>query len=718
MISLFPPCLALLLWLTLIEEKSAAIVNCGGIPPLINGKVHVINTTYGSRVNFTCQDGYNLTGASSAVCLANNTWSNQMPRCTSLCGSWNIYDGSCYQFYSISISWYIAIHLCQAENAFLVTINNLEENEFIRRLSRNRAVWIGLNDISKEGQFVWESESKSSFRRWAPHEPNDKGSEDCVHMRADASDWNDLTCYSHFPYVCERAYRCVSLKAPLNGNITKHGVTAGSMASFTCNEGYSLIGTTSVTCQMNYLWSNNAPTCRIVDCGGLPLLVNGKVHIINTTYGSRVSFTCQNGYNLTGASSAICLANGTWSEEMPSCISPVCYDWTVFNYSCYKFYDHPAQLEFAESICRNHSGHLTSINSDDENEFLSTLADQDIWLGLEVGSDDITADSWLDGSPVAYSNWSGRDPNYQHKGQLGILQVGGPKTGEWQLASFRATFPYVCKKAYRCGRLKAPRDGRVSRHNVTIGSTAQFSCNEGFNLVGITDVVCQRNSLWSSNTPTCKIIDCGELPSLVNGTVRVISTIYGSRINFTCQDSYILIGAISAVCLVNGSWSNHIPLCTPVDCGALPTLVNGKVHVISTSRVNFTCQDGHVLKGNSSSVCLTNGSWSNQRPQCTAVDCGNLYDPVNGKVDVISTTYLSRVNFTCRQGYDLNGASSAECLHNGTWSKQTPLCTSECICIAVIAQTHVPELGFANKGVDVKEIQNTTTITDLSIAVK
>jgi hypothetical protein len=155
-----------------------------------------------------------------------------------------------------------------------------------------------------------------------------------------------------------------------------------------------------------------------------------------------------------------------------------------------------------------------------------------------------------------------------------------------------------------------------------------------------------------------------------------------------------------------------------VDCGALPTLVNGKVHVISTSRVNFTCQDGHVLKGNSSSVCLTNGSWSNQRPQCTAVDCGNLYDPVNGKVDVISTTYLSRVNFTCRQGYDLNGASSAECLHNGTWSKQTPLCTSECICIAVIAQTHVPELGFANKGVDVKEIQNTTTITDLSIAVK
>ena len=62
-----------------------------------------------------------------------------------------------------------------------------------------------------------------------------------------------------------------------------------------------------------------------VDCGGLPPLLNGIVHAINTTYQSRVDFTCEPGYNLVGASSAVCLANGTWTEKMPQCISKMHY---------------------------------------------------------------------------------------------------------------------------------------------------------------------------------------------------------------------------------------------------------------------------------------------------------------------------------------------------------------------------------------------------------
>ena len=62
-----------------------------------------------------------------------------------------------------------------------------------------------------------------------------------------------------------------------------------------------------------------------VDCGDLPPLLNGVVHVINTTYQSRVNFTCENGYDLVGTLFAVCLANGTWSEEMPQCISKIHY---------------------------------------------------------------------------------------------------------------------------------------------------------------------------------------------------------------------------------------------------------------------------------------------------------------------------------------------------------------------------------------------------------
>ena len=61
--------------------------------------------------------------------------------------------------------------------------------------------------------------------------------------------------------------------------------------------------------------------CIVVDCRELPTLLNGKVHVINTTYLSRVNFSCEEDYNLVGVSSTVCLANKSWSDEMPRCIS-------------------------------------------------------------------------------------------------------------------------------------------------------------------------------------------------------------------------------------------------------------------------------------------------------------------------------------------------------------------------------------------------------------
>ena len=40
-----------------------------------------------------------------------------------------------------------------------------------------------------------------------------------------------------------------------------------------------------------------------------------------TTFGSIVNHTCDTGYNLDGASQRECLANETWSEPLPTCVS-------------------------------------------------------------------------------------------------------------------------------------------------------------------------------------------------------------------------------------------------------------------------------------------------------------------------------------------------------------------------------------------------------------
>ncbi|XP_028273419.1 beta-2-glycoprotein 1-like [Parambassis ranga] len=48
---------------------------------LLNGEMLYDDTTYRSVINYTCHEGYILTGSSSAVCQANATWSSDKPEC-------------------------------------------------------------------------------------------------------------------------------------------------------------------------------------------------------------------------------------------------------------------------------------------------------------------------------------------------------------------------------------------------------------------------------------------------------------------------------------------------------------------------------------------------------------------------------------------------------------------------------------------------------------
>ena len=58
----------------------------------------------------------------------------------------------------------------------------------------------------------------------------------------------------------------------------------------------------------------------------------------------------------------------------------------------------------------------------------------------------------------------------------------------------------------------------------------------------------------------------------------------------------------------------------------------------------------------------------------TAVSCGNLTSPVDGEVSVDGNTFGSQANYSCSEGYVLNGNSARMCLSDGQWSGSEPLC--------------------------------------------
>ena len=56
-----------------------------------------------------------------------------------------------------------------------------------------------------------------------------------------------------------------------------------------------------------------------------------------------------------------------------------------------------------------------------------------------------------------------------------------------------------------CGALTDPANGQVSHPDgTTLGQTATYSCNTGYNLVGNSTRTCQDTGDWSGSEPTCQ----------------------------------------------------------------------------------------------------------------------------------------------------------------------------------------------------------------------
>ena len=55
-----------------------------------------------------------------------------------------------------------------------------------------------------------------------------------------------------------------------------------------------------------------------------------------------------------------------------------------------------------------------------------------------------------------------------------------------------------------CGGLSSPTNGEVTVSTTTFGSTANYTCDTGNDLVGDTTRTCQADGQWSRSEPTCQ----------------------------------------------------------------------------------------------------------------------------------------------------------------------------------------------------------------------
>ena len=67
--------------------------------------------------------------------------------------------------------------------------------------------WMGIHDISNEGQFTYDSDGKDVvWTNWHGGEPNDWGKgEDCVRSVRRGNKWNDSPCNDKYSFICEKS---------------------------------------------------------------------------------------------------------------------------------------------------------------------------------------------------------------------------------------------------------------------------------------------------------------------------------------------------------------------------------------------------------------------------------------------------------------------------------------------------------------------------------
>lgn len=108
-------------------------------------------------------------------------------------GAWVVNPANGHAYKRIRCeSWDDANSQAAAEDAYLVSITDAAEQEWLIKTFKPQHCWIGLTDYAKEGEWVWASGEPVTYTNWGPNEPKDAdwGDEDFVLIEY-SGEWSD-----------------------------------------------------------------------------------------------------------------------------------------------------------------------------------------------------------------------------------------------------------------------------------------------------------------------------------------------------------------------------------------------------------------------------------------------------------------------------------------------------------------------------------------------
>ncbi|KAG8548071.1 hypothetical protein GDO81_026775 [Engystomops pustulosus] len=369
-------------------------------------------------------------------------------------------------------------------------------------------------------------------------------------------------------------------------------------------------------------WSAIPPKCEAIQCERPEQPENGTMKCFSDEkmlpFNSTCQFTCDEGFTIVGSYSTQCLTTGQWIESPPKCKATLC---------------RRPEIPLNGAVSCTHSGETLP-----EKSTCNFMCAEGYKL---IGPSSVAcagADQWTGGIPIC--------------------------------------------EYMQCDSLTAPVNGLIRcKNGFSYNSTCEFSCVEGYEMIGSSELQCLSSRQWTSSVPFCKAIQCPYMPSLKNGRmVCQDGTKYESQCSFSCLKGFRLNGSPVLTCQSSGAWTSSVPTCEALQCPSLTAPEDGYMVCQNAtkykSQCSFTCLKGFKLIGSPTLSCQSSGEWTSSVPTCEAVQCNVIVAPSMGKMNCsrLDFGYGTVCKFTCEYDLSLNGTDTLECYSDGSWNTETPTC--------------------------------------------
>ncbi|XP_051481399.1 complement factor H [Apus apus] len=512
---------------------------------------------------------------------------------------------------------------------------------------------------------------------------------------------------------------------------------------FACDEGYRYGERADARCTESG-W-NPPPHCTETVCYP-PRIPHGGFGPRQDTYGvgNIITIECDPGFHfkaLTGRSTAQCTKNG-WVPD-PRCVQKPCdypaiengrlsdayeyyrgyyFPMTVGQHSiyyCNRGYSSPNGRGWIQIVCSERGwspepkclkecrvGHLENgyfLNGQKdvykEGERVKYICKDDYYTEHEDGEVTCTKDDW---SPpprcirkkgcrsVHFDNgYFTERRTFRLQEEVfyhcygGFVTPEGKETGVTQCQENGWAPPPECIKS--CKTYSDTFSWHTNKTVFMPEDTVEYACAEGYKTANNTPIgttTCGINGEWSP-TPQCLAIEC-EMLTLPNGEFSPKRGRYrnGHVVKFTCAKNYVRVGPASTQCYYFG-WSPSPPVCkvNATGCGPPPEITNGHIvggsveHYQHGKRKQYTCNMEFKLVGSKEIECV-DGQWTSA-PSCIEdkMPCGSpssIPNVVLHQEDRTQFSHGDEVICGCTRGSGNYEEKKIRCF-NGEW-KPLPLC--------------------------------------------